>query len=156
MRGCGSTSVQTPTPPRIARKARARSWRSAPRCGRDAEADSMRHTSGLREALQPLFQPAHVAVIGASSTSGKHGNIAIRYLIRAGYRGRISPVNRNGGEVEGLACHRSIKDAPRPVDCALLVVPAGVAVDALREDRKSTRLNSSHLGISYAVFCLKK
>src|SRR5262245_65364183 len=28
-------------------------------------------------------------------------------------------------------------------------------VDELR-DRKSTRLNSSHLGISYAVFCLKK
>src|SRR5437899_8874965 len=25
-----------------------------------------------------------------------------------------------------------------------------------RRDRKSTRLNSSHLGISYAVFCLKK
>src|SRR5437899_9735670 len=30
--------------------------------------------------------------------------------------------------------------------------PAG----ARGEDRKSTRLNSSHLGISYAVFCLKK
>src|SRR5947207_5894281 len=27
---------------------------------------------------------------------------------------------------------------------------------ALREDRKSTRLNSSHTVISYAVFCLKK
>src|SRR3989454_8549973 len=27
---------------------------------------------------------------------------------------------------------------------------------AKREDRKSTRLNSSHLVISYAVFCLKK
>src|SRR5436853_2269277 len=26
----------------------------------------------------------------------------------------------------------------------------------LSKDRKSTRLNSSHLGISYAVFCLKK
>src|SRR5262245_64743834 len=25
-----------------------------------------------------------------------------------------------------------------------------------KSDRKSTRLNSSHLGISYAVFCLKK
>src|SRR5258705_10247624 len=25
-----------------------------------------------------------------------------------------------------------------------------------KQDRKSTRLNSSHLGISYAVFCLKK
>src|SRR5947199_964232 len=34
-----------------------------------------------------------------------------------------------------------------------------IALDATRElprDRKSTRLNSSHLGISYAVFCLKK
>src|SRR5256885_12549800 len=28
--------------------------------------------------------------------------------------------------------------------------------DALAGDRKSTRLNSSHLVISYAVFCLKK
>src|SRR5438045_5651582 len=26
----------------------------------------------------------------------------------------------------------------------------------IQADRKSTRLNSSHLGISYAVFCLKK
>src|SRR2546426_4085984 len=30
------------------------------------------------------------------------------------------------------------------------------AVELLRKDRKSTRLNSSHLVISYAVFCLKK
>src|SRR5438045_5253786 len=28
--------------------------------------------------------------------------------------------------------------------------------DDFASDRKSTRLNSSHLGISYAVFCLKK
>src|SRR5437773_9344358 len=28
--------------------------------------------------------------------------------------------------------------------------------DDLRPDRKSTRLNSSHITISYAVFCLKK
>ena len=86
----------------------------------------------LRDALRPLFQPAHVAVIGASSTPDKHGNIAMRYLVRAGYRGRISPVNPSGGEVEGLACHRSIKDVPEPVDCAFLVVPAGAAIDAIR------------------------
>src|SRR5437899_8222869 len=29
-------------------------------------------------------------------------------------------------------------------------------LQAVDRDRKSTRLNSSHLGISYAVFCLKK
>src|SRR5256885_11786076 len=31
-----------------------------------------------------------------------------------------------------------------------------LAADLLHADRKSTRLNSSHLVISYAVFCLKK
>src|SRR3712207_8697468 len=31
-----------------------------------------------------------------------------------------------------------------------------VVLDEHREDRKSTRLNSSHANISYAVFCLKK
>src|SRR5262245_63519035 len=42
---------------------------------------------------------------------------------------------------------------------ALTVVSVAVAArcsTALWSDRKSTRLNSSHLGISYAVFCLKK
>src|SRR2546427_7674259 len=35
------------------------------------------------------------------------------------------------------------------------VMPPAV-IDALEVDRKSTRLNSSHSQISYAVFCLKK
>src|ERR1039458_10619836 len=33
---------------------------------------------------------------------------------------------------------------------------SGVKTCALPIDRKSTRLNSNHLGTSYAVFCLKK
>src|SRR5438445_7560619 len=33
---------------------------------------------------------------------------------------------------------------------------AGLSVSAVDGDRKSTRLNSSHANISYAVFCLKK
>src|ERR1035441_10728709 len=36
--------------------------------------------------------------------------------------------------------------------CAIVGRPAR----SRHRDRKSTRLNSSHLGISYAVFCLKK
>src|SRR5436853_3392752 len=42
--------------------------------------------------------------------------------------------------------------------CGLLVGSAGSTHSTIGccADRKSTRLNSSHLGISYAVFCLKK
>src|SRR5690625_5404837 len=37
-------------------------------------------------------------------------------------------------------------------DLVVIDKPVGVAA----QDRKSTRLNSSHVAISYAVFCLKK
>src|SRR3712207_7716186 len=50
-----------------------------------------------------------------------------------------------------------------PEEVGLLLVEAGAPVRTGRrdgrpdrEDRKSTRLNSSHANISYAVFCLKK
>src|SRR5438045_4557277 len=39
---------------------------------------------------------------------------------------------------------------------AVVAVTMPALRDRENEDRKSTRLNSSHLGISYAVFCLKK
>src|SRR5690554_7065708 len=42
---------------------------------------------------------------------------------------------------------------------AMVSIPAGYKEPVLvsgTEDRKSTRLNSSHVRISYAVFCLKK
>src|SRR5699024_11300438 len=38
----------------------------------------------------------------------------------------------------------------------IIALGAGISSDEDREDRKSTRLNSSHVSISYAVFCLKK
>src|SRR3989442_10081957 len=52
--------------------------------------------------------------------------------------------------------------SPAPAAACRLIGCGGVAGAAAagggdaREDRKSTRLNSSHVRISYAVFCLKK
>src|ERR1035441_5938000 len=40
--------------------------------------------------------------------------------------------------------------------CVLRCAQSCHIVGSQRLDRKSTRLNSSHLGISYAVFCFKK
>src|SRR5262245_63979556 len=50
---------------------------------------------------------------------------------------------------KGASVHvRSLAAALTRAGHAVVVAESG--------DRKSTRLNSSHLGISYAVFCLKK
>src|SRR5256885_9474680 len=64
-----------------------------------------------------------------------------------GWNGSAMVVQVAGLGVEQL----SLKDKAAPVDIAHLQLEQ-VQV----KDRKSTRLNSSHLVISYAVFCLKK
>src|SRR5256885_7269056 len=49
--------------------------------------------------------------------------------------------------------------SPSMIEASISTVPSTVSTEprpALKRDRKSTRLNSSHLVISYAVFCLKK
>src|SRR3712207_8116570 len=47
-----------------------------------------------------------------------------------------------------------VVESHHPVAVALFLRPSGPML--VLRDRKSTRLNSSHANISYAVFCLKK
>src|SRR2546426_3528610 len=62
----------------------------------------------------------------------------------------VGPVGSGSGEA---------KPSPEAMELATLAISEG-SVKSARVigflDRKSTRLNSSHLVISYAVFCLKK
>src|SRR5258705_1860392 len=60
--------------------------------------------------------------------------------------------------VSHVARPAHLGDVDQPLDPRLELDERPVVRDRnhLALDRKSTRLNSSHLGISYAVFCLKK
>src|SRR3712207_9008599 len=65
------------------------------------------------------------------------------------------------GPVEGLIHVSELSERriqhPREVVQEGDIVPLKVLrVERDKQDRKSTRLNSSHANISYAVFCLKK
>src|SRR5256885_6525773 len=59
-----------------------------------------------------------------------------------------------------LAYHDTVgplkENAPHVFEIMQALPPTDVQAGAIAGDRKSTRLNSSHLVISYAVFCLKK
>src|SRR5438067_4100302 len=48
------------------------------------------------------------------------------------------------------------RDGPAFAELVRRHGPMVLGVEEPQEDRKSTRLNSSHVSISYAVFCLKK
>src|SRR5690606_41665323 len=65
-------------------------------------------------------------------------------------------VGPNAEERAKMLAHLGFGSLDELTDAA---VPASIATDRplrLPPDRKSTRLNSSHVKISYAVFCLKK
>src|SRR5437868_11103816 len=61
-------------------------------------------------------------------------------------------------EIYTLSLHDALPISPA-VGRLIITIPARIWRRKCREclrDRKSTRLNSSHVSISYAVFCLKK
>src|SRR5690348_17929636 len=60
-------------------------------------------------------------------------------------------IAHNGWEIDGTG-----NGAKEPWKVRLGEIGAAAAPPNTRVDRKSTRLNSSHPSISYAVFCLKK
>src|ERR1039458_8243124 len=59
-------------------------------------------------------------------------------------------------EIYTLSLHDALPIYPRRENRQVQRGSAPPEYPARCRDRKSTRLNSSHLGISYAVFCLKK
>src|SRR3712207_8384467 len=71
---------------------------------------------------------------------------------------RFGPIDHVELVWNGLCEHGSNGDPQSPSLLTRLVRCDGGnrSVHVVRTDRKSTRLNSSHANISYAVFCLKK
>src|SRR5207248_3809627 len=61
-----------------------------------------------------------------------------------------------GWVIDSACTYSKNLSQPKSVACAKSCARAGSPLVILTEDRKSTRLNSSHRTISYAVFCLKK
>src|SRR2546430_6223133 len=66
-------------------------------------------------------------------------------------------IDRRGAMIGGRSRSQAAQVLdPGPGIAAPAEEPRGLADLVVRRDRKSTRLNSSHSQISYAVFCLKK
>src|SRR5262245_62282918 len=105
------------------------SWRMAPDCGR---------RTAMTKPGRVVWMELHEATVQPDRPTGC---------------GRHS-CTRDPGK-SGRAAETPARSRPSDVDRER---PPGRGWRSARQvqDRKSTRLNSSHLGISYAVFCLKK
>ncbi|RCV48405.1 acetate--CoA ligase family protein [Marinitenerispora sediminis] len=84
-------------------------------------------------AMNRIFKPRSIAIIGASNETGKIGNSVIRNVVDGGYAGEIHPVNPKADEVYGRKAYRSIADVPGDVDVAIFAIPAKFVAGALEE-----------------------
>src|SRR5205814_7110277 len=85
--------------------------------------------------IHPTLFPEEPLEMGADAVVQGGADLIWSKVVEDALRGRLQRVY-DGGRVPGELMVKARWD--------------------LLEDRKSTRLNSSHLGSSYAVFCLKK
>ena len=88
---------------------------------------------GVVTSLRPFFEPATVAVIGASARTGSIGGELFRNVLRAEFCGVCFPVNRSGASVAGVRAYRSVAEIGERVDLAVVCLPGHAVLDAARE-----------------------
>src|SRR5205814_8724343 len=77
-------------------------------------------------------------------------------LVRVAWRDGPFPLDRFLERVDARTAVVVVVTPNNPTGAVATLAQVRRLAAAAPKDRKSTRLNSSHLGISYAVFCLKK
>lgn len=80
-----------------------------------------------------FFNPASIALIGASDRPGSVGQALLEQLIQGGYSGRVVPVNPNHETLHGLPCLKDITETTdNPVDMAIIATPIATVPGVIR------------------------
>jgi len=83
----------------------------------------------LRSIQRFLAQPA-IAVVGASRSGRKFGNLACRTLRDKGYR--VYAIHPSAASIDGMRCYAGFDALPEAVDAVLVVVPPDAALTVIR------------------------
>ncbi len=83
--------------------------------------------------LRYAFEPASVAIVGASNNPGKVGFQVLHGLKRYRYAGAIFAVNAKEERVQGLTGYPALRAIPEPVDLVFVAVGADKVASVLEE-----------------------
>ncbi len=81
-------------------------------------------------AMDKFFNPESIAVVGASDRRGGYNMLG---NLRYGYTGRIYPVSPKHSQIDGLDCYKSVAELPEVPDLTMVLVPARVVPDLMRQ-----------------------
>jgi acyl-CoA synthetase (NDP forming) len=80
-----------------------------------------------------LLSPRSIALIGVSDDPAKTSARPLIFLRRAGYAGRVYPINPKRDQVLGERSWRSMDSLPEPPDHAFIVTPTDAVADAVAQ-----------------------
>lgn len=83
--------------------------------------------------LHRLFEPASVAVVGASDRVDAVGGRVLRNILDGGFAGAVYPVNSRRATVQGLQAYPRVSAIGVPLDLAVIAVPASDVPDVLHD-----------------------
>lgn len=90
----------------------------------------------MRKMLQNLskvFYPKSVAIVGATPTTNKVGNVILKNFLDGKFQGKIYPVNPKYKDMLGIKCYSRMSDIPGKVDCAIIATPARTVIPIMEE-----------------------
>ncbi|MEP7104810.1 MAG: acetate--CoA ligase family protein, partial [Chloroflexota bacterium] len=82
-------------------------------------------------AMRQFFEPASIAVVGASGRPRSIGGEVFRNLLQSGFSGPVYPVSPHP-VVQSVAAYPDVEATPGAVELAVVVVPAAGVVEAAR------------------------
>ena len=85
------------------------------------------------QGLDALFNPASVAVVGATNDVTRIGGVPLDLMIRRGYGGRLIPINPKYAEVQGLRAWPTLAAVGAQIDVAIVAVPAAAVANTLED-----------------------
>ena len=77
-----------------------------------------------RQALDLIFEPTNVAVIGASEREGSVGRTIMENLDNPLFKGNIFPVNPKRDEILGIKAYPSLSAIPEKIDLIVVTIPS--------------------------------
>ena len=86
-----------------------------------------------KQKLSQLFKPRSIAVVGASSTEGKVGNMIAKNVLAHDFAGDVYFVNPKRTQILNQQCYASVSAIAKKVDCTIIVVPAQYVEDVVRD-----------------------
>ncbi|RTZ90260.1 MAG: hypothetical protein DSY91_06610 [Deltaproteobacteria bacterium] len=82
-------------------------------------------------SLEKIFNPASIAIVGASETPGKAAERRTRSLLEGGYAGKVFLINPKREKLFGRKAYPSLEAVPEPVDLVMIVIPAPFIPDVI-------------------------